>query len=490
LTTTELHGACSCKWGQKGNFCKHCVAVGLAALTAASVQPPSDDAADLRAALDRLEKTALVDLLMELAGSDPAVLRLLSLRTSPPDFDTAELYSMVDALKRTWHLGDVALARLCREAYAALHALDTFAADHPAASRSLYQRALWHLTACDVGGHPDDGLAAIRDVVTRATNGVIATSLAEPPDPAEFAHWLVDVLMRNSHFPDVSVGRFAEVLGDEGLTSYWQRLSDLDRRARDGESVDRHAIFRLRESYLIDVVKDVDRLVEFYAEDLSRSERYVRIGETLRAAERFEEAIAWLSRGVVEVSWGHTEICDLLVEVYVQTGRPKEAVRARLDDFSREPTEYNYRTLLRTAETIDAASYAHEQAMTVLRERAAGGEPDAADPLVTILIAIDEIDQAWAAAQQFGCSDACMFLLARNRAKRHPADAIPVYAREVDNAIARKDHYGYEKAVELLVSLREIHQRAGSDFDAYLDQVKSTHRRKSALMTYMADANL
>jgi hypothetical protein len=161
-----------------------------------------------------------------------------------------------------------------------------------------------------------------------------------------------------------------------------------------------------------------------------------------------------------------------------------------LDNFSRDPNEYNYRMLLRAAEAIDAVPYAQEQAMTLLREQAAAGGPNLADPLVTILIAVGEIDQAWAAAQEFECSDACLFLLARNRAKHHPADAIPAYAREVDDAIAGKDRYGYAKAAELLVALRDLHQRAGSDFGAYLAHIKSTHRRKSALMVYLANANL
>lgn len=146
--------------------------------------------------------------------------------------------------------------------------------------------------------------------------------------------------------------------------------------------------------------------------------------------------------------------------------------------------------LLRAAEAIGAVPYAHEQAMAVLRERAAGNGSDADDPLVTTLIAIDDIDQAWAAVQQFTCSDKCMFLLARNRAKLHPADAIPVYAQEVDAAIARKDRFGYSKAAELLIALRDLHQRASLDFGAYLDHVKSTHRRKSAFMQHLTEAQL
>src|SRR5262249_9435744 len=428
----RLSGDCSCPWGQKGNFCKHCVAVGLAALNAAPSQPPAaepgaDDAVELPASLKGLEKAVLVDLLVELAGRDPAVHQRLSSRTKPKDFDLAELSAMVEALKRTWSLGDVALARLGRAADDALRTLDTFATDHPAAIRPLYQQALRHLTAPSFDSQPDGNLAMIRDAVARAINGLIAVSRAEPPNLAEFVRWLIDVQIRNSRFPDLSVGRFAEILGARGLASYWRRLSNVAAKVHRHEDEDeitwlrrRHAIFRVRESYVIDIVKDVDRLVELYAEDLSQPERYVRVGETLRAAGRVDEAIDWLQRGVAEAPSGRTEICDLLVAIYVQTGRLEEAARARLDNFSRDPDEYNYRMLLRAAEAVDAVPQAQEQAMTLLRERAARGGWKAADPLVTILLAIDEIDQAWAAAQEFECGDACLSLLARIRAERHP----------------------------------------------------------------------
>jgi tetratricopeptide (TPR) repeat protein len=500
----KLSGDCSCPWGQEGNFCKHCVAVGLAALKAARSGLPApepgprsraEDAADLRVFLNGLEKTVLVDVLLELAGRDPTVHKLLSLRTKPQGFDQADLYPMVDALKRTWRLGDVALARLCREAADALRTLDTFATDHPAAIRSLYQLTLGHLTAPSYDGQPDGNLATIRDLVARAINGLLAVSRAKPPDPAEFIRWLIDVQITNSRSLGLSVSRFAEILGDEGLTSYWQRLSDLagDASADDGEDARlrcQRAILRLRESYLVDIVKDIDQLVDLYAEDLSQPERYVRIGETLRAAERFDEAIDWLRRGLAEVPGRRREICDLLVAVYTQTGRPKEAARARLDNFIRDPDAYNYRMLLRAAEAIDAAPYAREQAMTLLRERAALGGPEAADQLVTILVAADEIDDAWAAAQEFECSDERMFHLAETRGKRHPADAIPVYERKVDDALAYKSWSGHQQAVELLLSLQDLHQRAGIDFGGYLHYIKSKYHRRSSLMVCLEEAGL
>jgi hypothetical protein len=139
---------------------------------------------------------------------------------------------------------------------------------------------------------------------------------------------------------------------------------------------------------------------------------------------------------------------------------------------------------------MDAMEYAKDRAMSHLRDRADRRVLRSADALVTILIAIGEIDEAWAAAQQYTCSDQCMFLLARNRATTHPADAIPYFAKEVDIAIGHNDWTGYAKATELLVTLKELHQRAGTSFATYLATVKATHRRKTALMRSIADAHL
>jgi uncharacterized Zn finger protein len=472
-----LDGECSCPVGRKGDFCKHCVAVGLAAL-AAPPCPPHEPAPATPAPAVQAE--------------DEFDLRPYLLRIRAENFDPDALDSIVDALKRSRRLGDVALAKLSRAAAEVLHLLDRFAADHPAAIRPLYQRALRHLTAPNFGGQPDNKIAPIRAAMIRAMEGLIAVSRAEPPDPIEFGRWLIDLQIGNVCFPEVCVGRFAEILGEEGLAAYGKQLSDLAARAStyDGDDATTHrqAIFRLRESYLVGIVKDVDRLVELYAEALSRPERYVRIGEALRDAERFDEAIDWLQRGLADTRQGRTDICDLLVAVYTQLGRLKEAARARLDHFNDEPDVYNYRMLMRAAEAVGAASYAHKQAMTLLRERAACGQ--AADPLIGVLLSNGEIDEAWAAAQEFECSDTCGVTLASSRAKQHPADAIPIYSHEVEKAIARKHRSGYQKAVELLVSLRDLHERAGRDFGAYMDELRSTHSRKDALMECLAAAGL
>ncbi|HEV7657540.1 MAG TPA: hypothetical protein VGP36_22805, partial [Mycobacteriales bacterium] len=72
----------------------------------------------------------------------------------------------------------------------------------------------------------------------------------------------------------------------------------------------------------------------------------------------------------------------------------------------------------------------------------------------------------------------------------HPADAIPVYAAEVDTAIDRKDKTGYTEAARLLLILQGLHDRAGTDFRAYLDALTHTHRRKTTLLAILTRSGL
>jgi uncharacterized Zn finger protein len=74
---------CTCPMGKDGLFCKHGVAVGLAWLAQDGyVAVAQVSAADLRARLLRLDKDALVALLIERATVDPTLRDLLLAATA------------------------------------------------------------------------------------------------------------------------------------------------------------------------------------------------------------------------------------------------------------------------------------------------------------------------------------------------------------------------------------------------------------------------
>jgi len=98
----DLHGDCTCPYGQEGNFCKHCVAVGLYLHQAAdSRQEPKFD---VRGFLGTMAHADLVDLLAHQAQDDPGLFRRLRLMaaTAASTPDLAELGRQVEMLAVDW----------------------------------------------------------------------------------------------------------------------------------------------------------------------------------------------------------------------------------------------------------------------------------------------------------------------------------------------------------------------------------------------------
>jgi uncharacterized Zn finger protein len=74
----RLAGECDCPWGGEGEFCKHCVAVGLVVVA----RDHGGTGDDLRHRLAALDHATLVDLLCECAAQDPDLARRLAQRAA------------------------------------------------------------------------------------------------------------------------------------------------------------------------------------------------------------------------------------------------------------------------------------------------------------------------------------------------------------------------------------------------------------------------
>ena len=432
----------------------------------------------------------LIDLLLELAAEDPALHRRLSLRAATAgDVDAAELRRLVNGLRSRGFLDYSRSFGYASKANDVLDALDRVAARHPAAVGPLYRLVVQHVTKASE--EADDSSGAIGDAAARAVDGYAAACRLAPPKAGELATWIIDFQLDGPGWPEIPIGDFADVLGADGLATYWQRLAELHRASSpDADRFDHRTftINHLREAYLKTVANDVDALVALYAEDLPEPYRYVQIAETLRDARRGAEAVQWLRRGRAEATRRDTRIDALLADLLTEAGDYAEARDLRWDLFAAHPDVAHHRALLDAAERADTLAETSDRAMAHLRESAARGGYSA-DPLVGILLSMGDVDGAWAAANEFRCSFGCLVTAAERRAETHPADAIPVYARLVDEAIDRKNKSGYSQAVKTIEVLRRLHERAGTgDFHSYLAAVRETHRRKTAFMSELARA--
>jgi uncharacterized Zn finger protein len=480
-----LAGECTCPYGQGGALCKHCVAVALTLL--AHDAPPKRRRkprakTDLRGYLMSVDRAEFVDLLLELANEDAALYRRLSLRAATSgDLDVSELRRLVDGLRSLGFVDYRGSFGYAKKANDVLDAIDRVATDHPGTVGSLYLRAAQHLTKASE--QADDSAGVIGDASSRAVEAYAAACRAAPPDPVELANWMIDFQLNGPGWPEVPIADFAEALGPDGLAAYWSRLVEFDGDDR------RFTITHLREEYLKNITGDVDALIALYAEELPQAYQYVRIGETLRDARRPADAIAWLRRGLAEADRPDSRIPALLAELLTTTGRHAEALDCRWTIFAGRPDVGTHRSLRDAAERADALAETGERALAHLRERAAR-KGYHADPLVTILLSIGDIDGAWAAANAYDCGPGCYFLAAERRAATHPGDAIPAYARKVEETIDRKNKQAYAEAAELLRVVRKLHRQAGTDFAAYLAGVKDKHRQKRTFLAELARAGL
>ena len=97
-----LVGDCSCPFGQEGNFCKHCVATGLAALRLTEKRqaiPASHGQRELLVSwLASLSKDQLVAEMLELLDGDRNLRRRFELRAATRGANVGQVRSAVQSL--------------------------------------------------------------------------------------------------------------------------------------------------------------------------------------------------------------------------------------------------------------------------------------------------------------------------------------------------------------------------------------------------------
>jgi len=354
------------------------------------------------------------------------------------------------------------------------------AAERAALVRSL-RTAVDRITSAlqymdDSSGIVGDDLRAVMALYARAC-------YAAPPPAKTLATWLVALECDGPGWPEVRLADFAPALGEKGLALIASlvdaRVATLD---EGGWSRQEWAVRDLREQ-LARLSGDVDRYVAVLAEHLTHAGRYQLIAQALQENGRVEEAIDWCRRGLAaRLSDPKADgLRDLLVDLLIATGASDTALQERRTEFERRPIESTYRALVATAARVDAepgpvASWAVE----VLQARVAG-DPRYASSLVTVLLAQDRVDEAWAVGLDhrdvLGPSDVLTLLALR--AATHPQDVVDPYRDLIEGHIlASHDKWRYERALKLLTPLRAAYLALGdaAGFAGYLDALRGRHR--------------
>lgn len=451
-----LVGECGCPFGVEGNFCKHCVAVGLVVLASGASSPD----ADLETYLRSLDQHELVELLLEQAKRDPALYRQLMLRagsTGAPQ--VAVLRRQLDDALRVHGFADPGYAGRAKDVVDTVR--DLVDAGHAAEARPLARHAVELLV--EAMGAVDDPADAVSGVARRAVKLYARACAAARPNPVKLASWLFQLRLGWPTWPTIDIGDFAEPLGESGMAAY-RSLVDDAWRALD-EDAD-HTVLRGMREQLAKTSGDVDALVDVLSDDLPAVRAYREIVSVLRHAGRLDEAVRWAERGVAETR--DLGLTELLVESYLDAQRGDEAVALRKKELLSARTRVCYGRLRETAVAAKVWSGLRSWALDVLPPQ----------ELVGALLDDGEVDEAWLAAVKHDCAGV---EVVRLRGETHPAEVLTAYRTLVADCFARGGRDCYREACVLLKEMADCASRCGESVSGFVASLKLEHARKPAL---------
>lgn len=490
-------GRCDCPYGQEGNFCKHCVAVGLTMLQRAKTIPHQRAAARARASgleawLTALSRDELLALLREQIAEDRQLRRRLELRAAVARSDTDTVRDRILALidpRPFTRYGYVeyadasGYAQQVAEAAAALRALT---ADGQAMQAlGLAEEAIRVLG--EAYGEIDDSDGVVRQAAAAVAETHLDACKATRTDPDHLAEWLVGQVLGDSNdVIDPDPLDYAGVLGPSGLARLRQLAAEAQRRRPSGWA-EQHLMERL-----VEAEGDVDALVALYAQNLAPSgATHLRIAEELGSAGRADEALTWAEHGIRDCA-AETYIDGRLVDYvcarYSEAGRPADVVGVRRDRFRVERSLAAYRQLRSAAQAAQCWEAERVAALAALGEdaRRAHGRRYGGPVLIDALLDDGDVDTAWREAAGLA-DDRQWEHLADLSRETHPAEALGVYLRLVERLKEPTGDRAYEHLARLLLGARDCHRALGTQeaFTDYLANLRAELKRRRKLMSVL-----
>jgi len=324
LRDDGLAGRCECIAQMTMPVCKHMVALALVAF--ADVRPEGPSLEQLVAGLPQ---GVLARLVLDTAARDPALrARVEALADAHGgEVDVKALRSLITRATTaprdpSWR----AAARVAERADEALGLLeglvDARADEAPVLAEHMIVRVDRLLGAVDDSGGQVGGMAGrARDLHMRAC------AAADVP-PGEVAKALLRIARRTEwDWVHDAPERYADLLGDDGLTALDRALAKARASDRSGPEVPswqrshvEATLARMAESSAR-AAGDTDRLVAAMAGDLSSAWRYVQVADVLEKAGREREALDWLERGRAAYGDDDSRLRGRLTAAYMRDGR-------------------------------------------------------------------------------------------------------------------------------------------------------------------------
>jgi len=488
-------GSCTCPHHADGNFCKHLVATGLAAIDSGRVAVDDTAGTTAEAALEAAVQAMAVDelreLVMTLAQRDDGVRRLLEIRATTAAGDDAHASAELESYVRNTlaFRGFVDYRRSFEVAGVVSEMLDELENHVNSGSADVVRPALLRaLTRLrKIMEQADDSSGSIGDQCQRAADLYAQACRLGEPDPVKLATWLAKFRADSPGWPNLVLADFVDAFDERALGTYRRAVAALDRKFEAQSHWKRSEVDAMLLE-LADHDGDVDRAVHLLSDGEHR--RYGAIVDRLRAAGRTEDAVAWIDRAVAEgrisSHGGGNEFWlspDDVAATYRGLGRIDDAVAVLRADFVRQPSVGAYRVLLDFAAGVDRLDTERTWAFEHARQLAASDRFAAGAVLVQLHMSDGDIDAAWQAADRYGPGWAWRELADRG-AEARPVAAADLYRPQLEKDLRNPNSKLYPGIAATLATMATLYERGGrgADFASFIAQIRQDYGRRPSLM--------
>jgi len=506
----DLAYDCSCPHAADGNFCKHCVALGLAWLSEKSSTPASGTASrrqkrrdpwrDIKDHLTNQAQDRLIDLLMEVAGRDDRLYRslLLEAESTRGGGNVAVAFRRaIDSATRVqgfvdWREASTFAGNIDEVADSLAELLRT---DTASTLVDLVEYAIEKVEAALE--QVDDSNGRVGDIVQRLGALHLKACAMARPDPARLAERLFRF---ETTLPfclcSFDAATYRGVLGKQGLRRYqelaeaeWRKVKPRD--AKDAYDARGASITRIMER-LAEASGDVEELVAIKSRDLSSSYRYLDIAETWTKASKPDKALEWAERGLKAFpQHPDSRLRDFLVVAYLKRKRNDEALQLTWIPFDERPSLEGYRKLHAVAAKLGIWPEQRNRALarvTATIARAATtttrsvSKPSIRNHSLRVEIALWEkdFDAAWTAAHEGACDRHLLIALAGKLESMRPDDAASLYRRVVPPIVEQTGNAAYEEAIKLIRKTGTLMnaRNQSREFGDYLSELRVRFKPK------------
>jgi uncharacterized Zn finger protein len=511
----DLDYSCTCPVGADGEFCKHCVAVGLVWLegdqrrrSGKSDEPAAVSMEDVRGYLLGQDKKALVEILMEQATDDDRLRQRLFLKAAKKGSKALNLATYQEAINDAVEIDGFVDYR---SAYDYAHGIEEvidsveelFKEGHAAEVISLAEYALEAVE--EAMGSVDDSDGDMSSILERLQELHCRACKKAKPDPEALARRLFEWELRTDYDTFYgAVDTYASILGKKGLAVYrtlaeeeWAKVPALRAGQDDSEKYGK----RFRVTHIMETLArqtgDVEAVVAVKKRDLSLAYHYLEIAETYKSARQHDLALEWAERGVKAFpKRTDSRLREFLAEEYHRRKRYDEAMSLIWAEFAESSSLEEYKKLNNHAQRIGQWAPWREKALDYLRNEIARAKDQRQEnrwpwyhkadhsELVRIFLWEKDVEAAWREAQEGGCSNDLWLELAAKRDKEHPEDALPIYQRQIEPTLDRKNNEAYAETISLLRKVHGLMVRLGREveFTAYVSQLRAAHKPKRNFM--------